>query len=453
VLVDGDAILLGGFDLRFVRDEDERVVLADDARAAGMTQRVTAAARMEDLTDLIQAPAAVPLPKEAEEAIERAKKAVMVLSTVAHRIAALTPDADIIDAILALVFEATPAERAALLLWDADAGRLIPKRARTRAGGEAPTISVSESLVRQAFLGKAVVEMDPKINLSASMIDLRLRSAVAVPLLGESNAVGVIYADTSLAKGAFDPFGVALLSALAGHAAIALEQTRLLRSARHEERKRWKLEQYLAPGVVNRILSSGESSPGFIMKAEEVEISVLFCDMAGFTSRTEDMPPQDVLVLLNRCFSDMTEIVQEHGGTVDKYIGDCIMAVFGAPFAQPDHARRVSLAALGIRDAIEKMNAGSEVPVGFRIGIHSGRAVAGDVGHVTRRNWTVIGSTVNLAARMESSVALPGQIVLTGVTRAGLGDEFVLRPVDVVKLPKGIKHGFEAFELLGVRAR
>src|SRR5262249_17844499 len=141
-LVDGDVILLGGFDLRFVRDDDERVVLADDARAGGNTQRVTQSTRMEDLTALIQAPTAEPLPKEAEEAIERAKKAVTVLSGLAQRIAALSPDADILDAIMALVFEATPAERAALFLWDAEAGRLIAKRSRTRSGGEAQAMSV-----------------------------------------------------------------------------------------------------------------------------------------------------------------------------------------------------------------------------------------------------------------------------------------------------------------------
>ena len=241
---------------------------------------------------------------------------------------------------------------------------------------------------------------------------------------------------------------MALLSALASHTAIALEQTRLLRKARQEERWRAKLGQYLAPGVVDRILASGESSPGFLLKADEVEVTVLFCDMSGFTARTEEMEPHDVFVLLNRYFSHMTEVVQEHGGTVDKYIGDCLMAVFGAPFAQPDHAPRAARAALGLRDVIARVNASGEGPeVGFRIGMHSGRAMAGDVGHVTRRNWTVLGATVNLASRMESSVAAPGQIVLTGATRAGLGDEFDLRPIEVLKPSQG-----HLARLPGVRA-
>jgi adenylate cyclase len=452
-LNDGDLLLLGSFEAQFVREEDE-IVLTDEKVSPGETsESFTAVMRMEDLAGLIQGSSAVKLPKEAEQAVDRAKRALGVLTMVGGRIAAVTPVDEIIDAILDVVFEATPAERAALLLWDDDAARLVPKRTRQRSGQEAPNMTVSQSLIRSAFEKKSVVQMDPRIEPSASMHQLRLRSAVGVPLLGVSRPVGVIYADTSLLTGAFDPFGMALLSALASQAAIALEQSRLMRKARQEERWREQLERYLPRAVVDRMLAAGgDSQPGLLMAAEEADATVVFCDMAGFTSRTEDMEPAAVLLLLNRCFSHMTEVVQDQGGTVDKYIGDALMAVFGAPLAQADHARRAALASLGLRDTIQKINAESaDLELGFRIGMHSGKVIAGDVGHVTRRNWTVIGSTVNLASRMESYVAQPGQIVLTGDTRAQLGDEFELRPVEVAKLPKGIKRGFEAYELLGVR--
>jgi adenylate cyclase len=450
VLADGDGIALGGFEMRLVREESEGVVL-DKGQVEPRSLRTRApAVELANLTGLIKRPQAAALPQDAAEALDRAEKALSVITGVGRRIAAVTPVDDILDAIVELVFEATPAERVALFLWEDEAGRLVPKRTRSRAGEGGGPLTLPETLVRKAFAEKAVVQLDPQENISQSMVNLRLRSALAVPMADEAKAVGVIYTDTALLAGAFDPFSVALLSALASHAAIALEQTRLLRRARQEERNRAKLERYLARPVVNRIISSGESMSGFSMRAEEVEVTVLFCDMAGFTSRTENMPPHEVLVLLNRCFSAMAEVILAHEGTLDKYIGDCIMAVFGAPQAQPDHARRAAITALGLREAIRLLNAeGTGVEVGFRIGMHSGRAVAGDVGHVTRRDWTVMGSTVNLASRMESSVARPGQIVLTGETRAGLGDEFALRRIEVPVPPKGIARGFEAYELLG----
>jgi adenylate cyclase len=450
-LADGDSIMLGGFSMKFVREEGERLVLEEERRAPGQAfETYTSVSPVSDLSGLIGPSAG--LPQDAREAVERAKRVLSTVTSLSQRIAAVTPIDDIMEAIVDLVFETTPALRAGLFLWDQDAGRLVPKRARGRDGAQAGTMRVSDSLVQKAFSERVTVQMDPGIR-SESMHDLRLRSAIAVPLLDQSKSIGVIYADTSLLTGAFDAFGVALLAALANHAAIALEQARLLRRIQHEERSRTRLERYLARGVVDRILASGDTSPGFSMRAEEAEVTVLFCDMAGFTTRTESLPPQDVLFLLNRYFGQMTEVILGHEGTLDKYIGDCIMAVFGAPQAQPDHARRAALTALGIRDAIRRMNEGMpEVGrVEFRMGMHSGKAIAGDVGHVARRDWTVLGSTVNLASRMESAVAAREQIALTGETRAFLGDEFEVRPIEVAKLPKGISRDFQAFELLGVK--
>jgi adenylate cyclase len=450
LLNDGDRIVLGEFPVQFVREESGLAL--EDQPFGEQTARHMITSRMRDLPGLLES--AAEMPREAQQAVERARRMVSVVTGLAQRIAAVTPVDDIIEAIVDLVFETTPAERAGLFLWDEETARLVPKRARARAGTEPGTMLASESLVRRAFAEKVTVHLDPQASPSASASRLQLRSAVAVPLLDESKAVGVIYADSSLHKGAFDAFEVSLLSALANHAAIALEQSRLLRRIRREERARAKLERFLARGVVDRILATGESSPGmFSMQADEAEVTVLFCDMAGFTARSEGLAPHAVLALLNRYFSRMTEVILEQEGTLDKYIGDCIMAVFGAPQAQPDHARRAALAALGMREAIKKANeeAPPEAKVEFRMGMHSGRVIAGDVGHVTRRDWTVLGATVNLASRLESSVAANNQIALTGETRALLGGEFETKPIAVTKPLKGILRNVEAFELVAAR--
>src|SRR6185436_9157247 len=141
---------------------------------------------------------------------ERAKRVLTVMTTLSQRIAAVTPIDDIIEAIVDLVFETTPALRAGLFLWDEGLKRLVPKRARGRDGSDAGTMRVSESLVQKAFSERVTVQMDPTVP-SDSMHNLRLRSAIAVPLLDQSKAIGIIYADTSLLAEAFDVFGVSLL--------------------------------------------------------------------------------------------------------------------------------------------------------------------------------------------------------------------------------------------------
>jgi adenylate cyclase len=128
------------------------------------------------------------------------------------------------------------------------------------------------------------------------------------------------------------------------------------------------------------------------------------------------------------------------------------MAVFGAPLPQPDHARRAALTALGFRDVVRRIHEkGGSQGMSFRIGLHSGRVVAGDLGHVLRREWTVLGATVNLASRLQSAVAREGQIVLSGETRALLGEEFEVEPVKLDQLPRGITRPVQVFELKGLR--
>jgi adenylate cyclase len=273
---------------------------------------------------------------------------------------------------------------------------------------------------------------------------------VAVPLGDETRAIGVIYGDSPIYGPVLDGFSAELLSALANHAAIAIEQGRLMRRLQQEERARMKLCRYLPRGVVDDILAAGDASSGLGLKAQSAHVTVLFCDMTNFTARSEGLEPEEVMLLVNRHFGMMTEVIFEHEGTVDKYIGDCVMAVFGAPRPQPDHARRAARTALGLREAVKRRGEG-EAKIGIRIGMNSGRVVAGDVGHVLRREWTVLGSAVNLASRMESSVAKEGQIVMTGETHAQLGDEFETRRIELAQRPKGISRDLTAWELLGAR--
>jgi len=158
---------------------------------------------------------------------------------------------------------------------------------------------------------------------------------------------------------------------------------------------------------------------------ENREMSVLFADIRDFTPLTEGMEPQAVIGLLNDCMEHLARAVDDEGGVVDKFIGDEVMAVFGAPVTQPDHARRAVAAAVRMRDGIEDMNRrrveGGADPIAIGIGIATGVAVAGNMGSHDRMNYTVLGATVNLAARLTSE-AEAGEILISAPTCRAVGD-------------------------------
>ncbi len=189
-------------------------------------------------------------------------------------------------------------------------------------------------------------------------------------------------------------------------------------------------EQYRS--VLNKVVSRGiaeELMKGKVeLGGENREITVLFADIRGFTPLTEGMEPQRVIALLNECMERLASAVDDEGGVVDKFIGDEVMAVFGAPVSQDDHAVRALRAALRMREGIAEMNgqrAGrGEAPLDLGIGVATGVAVAGNMGSTDRLNYTVLGSTVNLASRLTGEAGA-GEIIVSGATRAAAGDACV----------------------------
>jgi adenylate cyclase len=200
---------------------------------------------------------------------------------------------------------------------------------------------------------------------------------------------------------------------------------------------------------VDQILKSSQSKEAPALQAQRCQISVLFADISGFTRMSEGMEPLVLAGILNRTFEAMTDQIFSRGGTLDKYIGDAIMAFFGAPSPDPDHARHAIDAAVAMQETLYALNAAR--PEGYpelqmRIGINSGEAFAGDIGCEKRMDYTVMGSAVNLASRLESSVAKPGQIVV-GPSTADLVGPDNLRQLGAFSL-KGIEQDVRPFEVL-----
>jgi adenylate cyclase len=148
-----------------------------------------------------------------------------------------------------------------------------------------------------------------------------------------------------------------------------------------------------------------------VLGAPEVrEVSVLFADLVGFTTMSEKMSPAAVALLLNDYLSRMTDAVFKYEGTLDKYIGDAVMAVFGAPIDMPDHAERAVRCAIEMHERLEELNKERHdgPKLAIRIGVNTGRAVAGEIGSIVKTEYTVLGDVVNTASRLQGSVALPG---------------------------------------------
>jgi class 3 adenylate cyclase len=181
------------------------------------------------------------------------------------------------------------------------------------------------------------------------------------------------------------------------------------------------------------------------------EISVLFCDIRGFTALTENMPPQEVIEMLNEHMTILNRVVKEHHGVLDKFVGDLLMAIFGAPVGHENdtlHAVRCALQMIHERD---ELNATSRHQLKMGIGIATGKVVAGCMGSTDRLNYTVLGERVNLASRL-CSHAGPGQIIIDQTTREKLGVSISVTPLPVLNL-KGFSEHVVAFELTAIRAR
>ena len=145
-------------------------------------------------------------------------------------------------------------------------------------------------------------------------------------------------------------------------------------------------------------------------------MTVLFADLVGFTTWAERLPPSEIAATLNAFFTAMTTVIFQFEGTLDKFIGDAVLAVFGAPLNQPDHATRAVHAARAMRAALARLNESQPQPLRMRFAVNSGAALVGDIGAPMRREFTVLGDVVNTAARVQGQVCEPDQILITDAT-------------------------------------
>lgn len=348
--------------------------------------------------------------------------------------------AETLDRILSLVFDNLPVERGVICLYDPASQSIEPMAMRNRKGVPNTPITISSNIAGLAIEEKKAVlikdtALDARFGGAESVIMMNIHSAMCAPLLRDGNVSGYIYVDRQSATQPFEMAQLQALSILALLSAIAVEQAALRDDIRREQERRIRLARYSSPAVVERILEApGAGMDGMV--ADEGEVSILFADLTGFTNMAERLPPSEVILILNQVFERLTSVVFELEGTLDKFRGDGMMAFFGAPLAMPDHAERSIEAALRMQEALSTLNAARSGvrPIQMRIGVNSGNVVVGDIGSPQRKDYTVIGDVVNIASRLESSVAKPGQVVIGEATWVAAKHAFRCDPLDEVRL-------------------
>jgi adenylate cyclase len=314
-------------------------------------------------------------------------------------------------------FEIMSVDRVTIVLLDEGTDELVPTISRSRLGDTQP-VQVPRSIadkVRQERV--AVVSQNAGADArfrGQSIVQQSVRSAMCSPLMASTDRVlGLLYVDNLTTTNTFTDEDLQFLVAFSGLAAVGIKNSRYAEQIRREATVRSNFERYFAPNVAADI---AQQDGAIRQGGERRPTTVLFSDIRGFTAIAESIGPDAIAQLLSEYFTEMVEVIFEHGGTLDKFIGDAIMALWGAPIAHADDPDRALRAALAMQRSIRRLNerwaSQGRPEIGVGIGINHGDVFAGNIGSHRRLEYTVIGDAVNVAARL-CAEAGPGEILVT----------------------------------------
>ena len=459
-LAPGDRLAIGAFELRF-EDEPAGVpprpagATVAPPPVAGSGPSVLANATIirplaefaVELDRLARVPAAGPAaerPAAAGEEDGYARRMLGFLTRLGRVLITADGIDEVLTRVLDLAYEALPVERGFFLLQD-ESGELVCELARIRDRVELRPqgeVAVSRTMLQEVMRERVALVTydamsDERLSGGESIRLHQIRAAMCAPLWSADRIIGVVQLDSPFKVGAFTQRDLDFLTALANYVAVAVERIRYARKAERERELRSRLERYHSPAVIEEVLREKGDGLG-PRRPRAAEASVLFADLVGFTTFSESSRPAEVADLLDVFLSLAVEAIFAAGGTLDKFIGDCVMAFFGAPAPQPDHARRAVAAAIEIQRRLSDWSARRRAQglAGFtaRVAVNSGPVVVGDIGSRRRVDYTVLGNTVNVAARLEAWVARPGDVVLGAETYRLLAGAVPTEPLGELQL-------------------
>ena len=421
VLHPGDVVMVGDFTLVF--DPDRVAEFAAAPVADAMREVLHKRPADVILSGVIPAAGAAPTVSSDSLRFELEKKTRVLglFYELGRTLGAVFSLEDVYSKAIGLLMQVTPADRVVFFQLG-EGGVMQQVASRTRGANPeelaAQPLRVSKTVFDNVAQQRVSVLLEntrgTQLTAPESLMLQLTHSVMAAPIVGRKGLLGLIYVDQQDVRQTFSADDLDLLNAVAVQTGIALDTVRTHEALQREAKAREKYERFLPQQLVDDVMLDPhrEITPGGTRRT----ITVLFADLRGFTTLSEANPPEIVVGLLNRFFTLMSEVIFKHGGTLDKYIGDGVLALFGAPYATERNAVKAVRAAIDMQRAVQQFNrelaAAGQPDIGVGIGINTGSAIVGFIGSDTRLDYTAIGDTVNTAARLEQR-ARAGQIIIS----------------------------------------
>lgn len=339
------------------------------------------------------------------------------------------------------------AERGVAMLRDKH-GLLRRAAHVSRTSGNA---SVSDTLMQEVLDNRCAVISrdvltDERFSGAVSMIASGIRATMAAPLMHGNEILGVVVLDSSRSLVAFTDSDLEVFETAARQLALSINNLQLVETVREKEAMRERFERLVTPSLAAQIANG---SLAVDRQGRVREVTVLFSDIRGFTAMSERQTATEVVELLNRYFEEMVDIVFEYEGTLDKFMGDAVMAIFGAPADQHDHAERAVLVAVKMQQRLAELISGEHPklhePIEIGIGVNTGEVVAGFLGSPMALDYTVVGDVVNTASRI-CSAAPPRAVMIGESTRQQISGRWELKPQMSITA-KGKREGVKVYEI------
>ncbi len=373
------------------------------------------------------------------------RRRYMLLQDISKQMIAQFDLDKLLNFLLDKTFEVFQADNALVLLIDTKTKILVPKAVRLN-GERATNLHISQVFIEQVFEKKIGIlstdaRTDERFKAHESIISHGIRSVMCVPLLFHDEVLGMIHIDSETKEKAFNHEDLDLLTILGNQAALFVHNANLHEKMVGQETKLANLERYFSPQVAQRILSDEINiEPG----GKKVDVTILYCDIRGFTALTELVGAEEIMGFLNLYFSEMSDIVFEFGGTLDKFIGDALLAVFGSPIPDSDSEMHGARAAEKMIKRMQEIHF-SVGKVSIGIGLHQGNVIHGDLGSQKVMQYTVIGDVVNTTSRLAAK-AKPNQIILSADIKKILGKRVEANSLGIFDI-RGKQDSMEMFEL------